>query len=777
MKHELYRNTRRYGACWRTAVLRGPGAQRRRLGAGKRKRPRTKAAPGPRARARATTLAISLLFFSLSWMTAGCPHGARSADDVRGPVQSDLRITRVVLYQSGVGYFERRGRVEGKLLHLRIRHDQVMDVLKSLTVVDTRSGGTVTVSLPAERSRLMEISQLPPQVRRSGGLLALAAAFRGATAIVDSDRGTTRGRLVGVENLGTEKEPDWRISLLSGDTLSSHRVAKIRSLRVLEKTLTVGLAKSLDVALNKGRWKPVRLTVRLSGEGPHDLVVSYVVPMPTWKPAYRLVVDDHGGDEGGGDGESREGRGAGQGKGVLLQGWSVVDNLSGEHWRRAKLSLTAGTPLAFKYDLYTPRDVERPDLTPRGVSRAVAPPPAMDATAGPRDKAGEARKPSASTRRRYKRKSKRSYRRRSRTRPSRAPREPRPKRERLRDRPTGGSAVTGKELEKSYRSLVSGRSVGSLFRYDIERPVTVPDRSSALVSLVSKRVPGADVLYYRVGSGRPNPYRAVRFRNTSGFVLERGPVTIYRSGAFVGEALGGRIEKGAVTFVPYSLEGRVIVHLSSSTRDEGLKLLTIRNGYMRVQTQRVARYTYKITDRTGERLDLYVARRRRSGWKVIKPAKVIQEKKLYYARIPLKASGVTKFTVKEATPVRRRLSVYDSRARKALALYLKGSEVPPALRKQLEKVQSLQDQVAELSEKMSTIKGSIRMLRRRQADIRENVKVLGKRGNRDLKRKLLRSLAEVEKQLNDLNRKWVVHNMKRSKLRQRLRVLFKMIKL
>ncbi len=719
-----------------------------------------------------SAVAGTLAAVAVLGLAAGCPAGARGPNDVKGPVQSDLRITRVVLYQSGVGYFERRGRVEGNLLHLRIRHDQVMDVLKSLTVVDTRSGGTVTVSLPAERSRLMEISQLPPQVRRSGGLLALASAFRGATAVVESDRATERGRLVGVENLGTSEKPDWRLSLLSGDTLSSHRVSKITSLRVLEKTLTVGLAKSLDVALNKGRWKPVRLTVRLSGKGPHDLVVSYVVPMPTWKPAYRLVVDEKAegaeGAEGGADAEAA---------GVLLQGWSVVDNLSGEDWRRARLSLTAGTPLAFKYDLYTPRDVERPDLTPRGVSRAVAPPPAMDATGGA-DKEAESKPPPSLRGYRYKSKAKRRPRRSRRT-GSRAPRAPSSKRDMR--APTGGSgggaAVTGKALQKSYRSLVSGRSVGSLFRYDIERPVTVPDRSSALVSLVSKRVPGADVLYYRVGSGRANPYRAVRFRNTSGFVLERGPVTIYRGGAFVGEALGGRIEKGAVSFVPYAVEGRVIVHLSSSTKDEGLKLLTIRNGYMRVQTQRIASYTYKITDRTGEKLALYVSRPRRGGWKVIKPAKVIQEKKVYYARIPLKASGVTKFTVKEATPVRRRLSVYDSRARKALALYLKGSEVPPALRKQLEKVQSLQDEIAELSEKMSTLKGSIRMLRSRQADIRENVKVLGKKGNRDLKRKLLRSLTKVEKQLNDLNREWVVHNMKRSKLRQRLRVLFKMIKL
>lgn len=689
-----------------------------------------------------------------------------------GPVQSDLRITKVVLYQSGVGYFERRGRIRGNTLQLRIRHDQVMDVLKSLTVVDLRKGQAVTVSLPAERSRLMQISQLPPQVRTSGGLLAIAAAFRGATAVVRTEWRSHRGRIVGVENIGTHKTPDWRLTLLNGGTITSHPIAKIRTMQVLDRTLTVGLSKSLDVALNKGRWKPVLLTVRLAGEAPHDLVVSYVVPMPTWKPAYRLVVGEKGED-------------------VLLQGWSVVDNLSGEDWRRARLSLTAGTPLAFKYDLYTPRDVERPDLTPRHSRMAEAPPPAIDATAKEDAKKSWAPSPPASKSMRsgggsYTR-GRRSYRRPGGSSGYYRPRKARPRRRASAleglfggdadDRSKDSPAVTMKNLRESYRTLVSGTTVGSLFRYDIQKPVTVPDRSSALVSIINTGVKGSDVLYFLVGSGRANPYRAVHFKNSSGYVLERGPVTIYRKGAFVGEALGGRVEKGASAFVPYALEGRVIIHLSSNVLDEGMKLIKIRSGWITVETQSVTRFTYKVTDRTGETLALYVTRPRRSGWKIVQPKNVILEKSVYYAKIPLKPSAVTKFTVKEVTPVRRSFSMWDSRARKAIGLYLRGSEASPKLAEQLKKVMSLWDQIAELDTKMSTLQSSISMLRSRLADIRENVRVLGRKANRDLRRKLLVSMTGVEKQLNELNRKWVVHNMKRGELRQRLQVMLKMVRL
>jgi hypothetical protein len=190
---------------------------------------------------------------------AGCRGGVRGAGDLdRIPVQSDLKITKAVLYQNGVGYFERRGVVNSNVLHLRIRHDQVMDVLKSLTVVDMRKGRAVTISLPAERSRLMQLSQLPPQVRTSGGMLAIASAFRGATAVITTEGDTFRGRIVGVENIGTHKKPDWRLTLLRRKgAISSHAIRDIRSMKVLDKTLTLGLSKSLDVALNKGKWKGI----------------------------------------------------------------------------------------------------------------------------------------------------------------------------------------------------------------------------------------------------------------------------------------------------------------------------------------------------------------------------------------------------------------------------------------------------------------------------------------------------------------------------------------
>ncbi len=692
---------------------------------------------------------FSLTAALLLMASSGCRVQEHDTTDLApGGGVSSLPITRVVLYQSGVGYFERSGRVKGNLLKLRIRPDQVTDVLKSLTVVDFRGGQAVTISLPAERSKLMELSQLPPQVRRSGGLLAVAAAFRGATAVVTTSSGHFRGRIVGIENLGTSKEPRWQLTLLQkGGMLTSHRITKIKSLKVLDKTLTVGLEKSLDVALNKGKWKPVTLTVRLSGRAPHDLLVSYIVPMTAWKPAYRVVMNDEG-DK------------------VLLQGWAVVDNLSGENWIRTRLSLTAGTPISFRYDLYTPRDVQRPDLTPAGGLRAEAPPTPVDATSG----ALGGQRPARAKRRRHRRYSRSMKRKVMERRLKSAPPMPMSRSAEMEDESFAAPRreLSMNDYERSARTMVRGTSVGSLFRYDIATPVTVPDRSSALVSIVNKPVPGSDVLYQVLENNRPNPYRAVMFRNSTDSLLERGPVAIYRKGAFVGEALSGRIERGAVAFVPYALEGRVIIHQSYASSDEGFSLVSINRGYVTIATRNVAKFRYKVINRTGKPITLYVTRRRRSGWTLVTPKNAVMEKDRYYAPISLSATGTTEFTIKEQTPVRRVLTVFDPRVRDAIALLLKGSEVPPVIAASLRKVKAIWDQLGSVRNRMNTLKTSMEALRRRLGEVRSNLKVLGRKGNKDLRRKLAQTMARLETKLNSLNRQWVELNMKRGDLREQL---------
>ncbi|HEX6241757.1 MAG TPA: DUF4139 domain-containing protein [Polyangiales bacterium] len=79
-------------------------------------------------------------WLSALWLLTGCATGpsVRSA--------KDLPIKSVVLYRSGVGYFERTGSFEGDALAFGVKQREVGDFLASLTAVEQSAGGVRSVS-------------------------------------------------------------------------------------------------------------------------------------------------------------------------------------------------------------------------------------------------------------------------------------------------------------------------------------------------------------------------------------------------------------------------------------------------------------------------------------------------------------------------------------------------------------------------------------------------------------------------------------------------------
>jgi hypothetical protein len=711
---------------------------------------------------------LPCLFLVLAWSCVPKGH----VKTRHAALSDELPVTRVVLYQNGIGYFEREGEVDSDHLVLRIRPDQIADFLKSLTIVDKGTGMATSVALPVEKSQARQLADLPPQVQAGGGILAIAMAFRGARATVHGVEGSATGRIVGVERIevppsgaGEAGGTDWRLTILDGSTLRNFSVSGISSLKIHDKTLTVGLEKALDVTLNEGSWKPIELTVELTGPKPHHLIVSYVIEMPTWKPAYRVVVGKEG---------------------ALLQGWAVVDNVSGADWEDVTLSLTAGTPLAFTYDLYTPHYVRRPDLSPPQEEYGMAPPdmapgyapapppppaemakeeaeydyaPAPAATttpgagAGPRGRA-EAPKKKAANR---------------------------------------AGPVTEGDLERNYRSLVAGAGVGALFRYDLKEPVTVRDRESALVSVVSQKVKGEDVLVFRVGVDGVNPYRAVRLVNETPFVLERGPVAIYRDATFLGEAVSQRMDPGVTAFVPYALDGRVAIFLAEEYLEQDMKLVTIVNGRINIEAKRVTRYLYEVDNRTGEEIKLYVHRARRTGWTITnvgladaaqkappQPGKdgIVMEETGYYVPLALPKTGQIKFVVEEETPGEREVEILSDEGRKVIRAYVTRPDADPAVAKPLGEAADISDRLAEIERRLTDLEEQRALLNEREQQVRDNLNMLKKSpANADLRAQQEKRLAEIEKSLDGIVREIVQLSDERSRLTERLVVIIKGITL
>ncbi|MBP6630516.1 MAG: hypothetical protein KBG28_00205 [Kofleriaceae bacterium] len=120
--------------------------------------------------------------------------------------------------------------------------------------------------------------------------------------------------------------------------------------RVTRKPLPVVIPRQQDAG-----GETLTMTLRTPSTRTADVLLTYVTEAPAWKPSYRVVV--------GGDGK------------VMLEGWAIVDNTSGEDWRAVRVGVGASSALSFRYDLWSVRSIER-DLLADQERFAVAPPTA-----------------------------------------------------------------------------------------------------------------------------------------------------------------------------------------------------------------------------------------------------------------------------------------------------------------------------------------------------------------------------------------------------------------
>ncbi len=723
-------------------------------------------------------LRILLVGIAAGLLTAcgGAPMGQTT-----GVTGQGLELKRAVLFQNGIGYFERRGKITGDRFALRIRADQVNDFLKSLTVIDTADGKAVSVSLPLDRNAAREVMELANRIREGISLPEILESLKGTEVTLIGKKRSMAGRILSVDRVEEETATNWRVSVMGKSAIQTMMLAEVETVYVADAFIALGLHKGLDAAATGGIFKVVDVTVNLDHDGEHDLLVSYVVACPAWKPSYRLVV-----------GENDE---------VLLQGWAVVDNVTGEPWEQISLSLTSGAPLAFEYDLYAPRFVARPDLShvasDKSARAAVgetsyeaaaddgneeeaaepkpvpgAPPAPMKADAKEQlqeldsmeDAVGGGAPADAKARRKRSASGAVGMRPQSKTLPSimtAAEAEPPPPPE-----------ISMDTLQQSARSMVKASRASGAVRYDLQDPVSVPDRSATLVSILNHRVPGEETfLYTPGGAGRgyeENPYRVVRFRNTTGFILEPGPISIYSGGTFVGEGIGESISDDKQATIPFAVNPDILVTSSREYLQEGARLIKIERGIMTVESFDRIKTTYRVKGGEGD-YRLFVRHAKAGGRYELKDAPKETEDLGDAFLLPIHVTGKTKetlYTAVEQTPVTRSLTIWDRDAVLALELVIQDvTDLPKEQRAKLEAILEKRRAIGTIDTKLDHLQRQKYELDERTRQTRENLDALKKnKAAAALKARLAKKLEEQSKEADEVAKQIVALTAERQEL-------------
>ncbi|MBI3374520.1 MAG: hypothetical protein HY017_22570 [Betaproteobacteria bacterium] len=425
-----------------------------------------------------------------------------------------LPISHMTLYKHGVGYFRRRGTLEGEAMRLSFRREEMDDLLKSLTVIDHGSGQVLGVDYETPQSQAERLAGCSVVLKDTRSLRDLLAGLRGRSVqLLGSDGGAETGTLLGLDE--TEDKPLERslVSILrqGTETVATMPLSRVAGVELRDETSAADLRFFLQTALGQETHRSIN--IRLS-PGAHDLEVSYIAPAPTWRVSYRLVMDESS---------------------TLLQGWGIFDNRLEEDLTDISLSLTAGMPISFVYDLYTPHTPVRPVV--KEEKRVAAAPVELGAAAevgGMVDSLGDTEYTTLSA--------------------SRTPRTP------------SGTRSSVAAIAASVQSAASGRSLGELFQYNVSVPVSVERGKSAMVPIVSSALERRKDLIYNGGKMPAHPVATLRFRNTTKLTLERGPVTVLENGEYVGEAVLPFTAGEAEAVIAYAVE--LGVHVNEEVKTE-----------------------------------------------------------------------------------------------------------------------------------------------------------------------------------------------------------------
>lgn len=702
------------------------------------------------------------LTFSMVYLQSCASSPARQSGPV---VQVGLPLSRVELYRNGIGYFEREGKVEGNQLIIKVRKDQINDLLKSLTVIDKGSGKVLSVSLPLDPQSWQNIAQA--HFTNNGSDLAqLLQAMRGHQIRISHQGKSTQGRILMVEY---PEGHNAQLSLLDNDFIWVIPLHEIKGILLMDGDVALHLHHNLDAGMGEGLFQQVEVTVRLSEARSGNVLLSYVSEAPRWKPTYRLVLDSRDTSQ------------------ALLQAWAVVDNTSGENWEQVQLSLTAGAPLAFRYNLHTPQTIDRPDLTRNQAERQAqviiernlptarmedAPPPSAATTA---TTANRKQKRMASARAMVA--------------------------ELDMEKPSASAFVGDgdynqdsapetaprnfqEELAASVQEGSKAARVAGLTQFRLQNPITLPNGSASMVALINRKIPGRQYLFFNPGgSGRGyehNPYRVARFRNDTEFALESGPLSVYADGAFVGEGISDIVASRAVSTIPFAVEPGVTVHSEASSGTDNFRLVSLVGGVFTAETfeRRTTNWlvrgqlpegAYRVLVKQPKALGRFTIKSNHPGLEDAQNHWIIP------ILVPAQTDSV-RMQVIEESPVQRSFKLWDGEVPRMLDLYLSTGQVAPETLEKLRPLASKRQEVASIDTRLKTLREQQKQMDSRLGELRKNLEAIAKDTRAlDLRTRLSRDLEEFTLRSNAQARQIVELQEQRMRLTIELENLVKEI--
>jgi hypothetical protein len=584
-----------------------------------------------------------------------------------------LPVRRVVVYKNGVAFYERSGTVQaGEPAALEFRAAELDDVLKSL-VLDA-PGGVQRVRYEFTDSAPAGDPPAAVRIQPQQPLAALLDQWRGARVEMDY-RGSpaagviVSGRAALLPNQGQKQE---LTLLLDSGAFAVFDLDAASGLRFSDPRLQKRFADAL--ARMARDLVPDRRTVLvdLAGSGDRRLTARYLAPAPVWKSTYRLLMPDSGD--------------------ATLEGWAIVENSTGEDWNGVALSVVSGKPVSFLTRLLEARYLQRKVVDLPGIEPAA---PQLHAGAVATEEKSAQRLAAQAG-------------------PMRV----------FRGKPADEAAVAAPapmELS-SVEPAAEGREAGELFEYSFSAPVNARAGESLLLPFFQGRIAARKLLIYSNRS-QANPRHAAEITNSTGKTLDGGPVTVYHSSGYSGEAMMEVLKSGEKRLISYAVDQAVRVTTSFESGEETIRSFRASRGVLTTRTAIQRTTVYTVFNAEAKEKTLLVEHAVTPGWKLLKPKADETTPSSWRFSAALAPQGTSKLAVVEEREVESSTAI-SSLTPDFLVSYTRNRALGAAERQQLEAIAARKSEIASADADLRRAETELRDLGSEQERLRQNINTL-----------------------------------------------------
>jgi hypothetical protein len=410
-----------------------------------------------------------------------------------------------------------------------------------------------------------------------------------------------------------------------------------------------------------------------------------------------------------------------------LQGWAVLENLSGEDWQDVELTVVSGHPVTFRQALYEAYFVERPEVPVEVLGRILP-------------------------------------------RPDEGARLPRPGLAaddlmgRLRSELSQAPAVMAQEeadsaAAKAGPSRVApveaalGEESSTQVVFRVPYPVSAPAGHSLMVPIISREVPAERVSLFQPDTHPRHPLASLRLTNDGSTGLPPGILTLYETTgtlgtAFIGDARLNAFPAGEERLVSFAVDQKVTVD-SEVLQTERLTSARLADGVLSLNVRERARARYTVTGAAGEPRVVLVEHPVRRGWRLVgpDPDEVERTSEHYRVRKELEPGAVAVLDVVEERPVVRRHELLDL-GDDQLRLLFQSRELPEDVRQAMAEIGAQRAAIGERRRTLQRLMDQIDTVLQDQARLRQNLVAVPQQS--DIHRRYLGNLGELEDRLAQL---------------------------